>query len=322
MTNIIITGASGFLGQHLLAHLRTLGHDPYGATRQAYDASDDPWEYPLDNPQGYDLRNPDHLDALFRHTGKPDIIFHLAANVGGIQYNLANPGAIFYDNVMMTTQLIHKAMLKGCGKFVMVGSVCSYPANNPIPTKEHRLFEGQPEASNGPYGLAKLMALTQLQAYRQQHGLNFAYPVLANLYGPGDGGFSHSTGHVLPNLIKSFVNSKEEVMVFRGDGRLSRDFLYVKDAACALAKFIDIDYCEPVNIATGREYTKRQIVEIIAALIGYKGDIVFDGKFDLGQLRRCYDTDTANKVLGWRYRVDIKDGLKRTIEWYKASGSP
>lgn len=300
MSNLIVTGASGFLGQHLMSHLRTLGHDPYGVTRSAYD-----------------LRNPDHLDALFRHTGKPDIIFHLAANVGGIQYNLANPGSIFYDNVMMTTQLIHWAMLAGCGKFVMVGSVCSYPANNPIPTRECRLFEGQPETSNGPYGIAKLVALTQLQAYRNQYGLNFAYPILANLYGPGDSGFCNKTGHVLPNLIKSFINSKENVMVFRGDGRLSRDFLYVEDAACALAKFIDTDYPEPVNIATGQEYTKRQIVEIIAEIAGYEGDIVFDGKFDLGQLRRCYNTDIAHQILDWRYKVDIKDGLRRTIQWYR-----
>lgn len=297
MTSIILTGSAGFLGQHLLTHLRTLGHDPYPVTRSAYD-----------------LRNPKHLDALFKHTGKPDIIFHLAAHVGGIQYNIDHPGELFYDNTLMNTQLIHKAMLKGCGKFVMVGSVCSYPALNTIPTREHSLWCGYPEESNGPYGIAKLIALEQLKAYNKQYDLNFAYPVLSNLYGPGGKPDAYKA-HVIPALIKRFLDNPPKIEIW-GDGSPTRDFLYVEDAAEALARFIDIDYCEPVNIANGVETSIRWVVEALSKITGYKGEIVYDTSKPNGQLRRGYDNYLARSVLKWQAKTDIETGLRNTIEYW------
>lgn len=304
--NITVTGYPGFLATHLLSHLRALGHDPYPVTRQAYDAS----EY----PKGYDLRNPDHLDALLRHTGKPDIIFHLAANVGGIQYNLANPGAIFYDNVMMTTQLIHKAMLAGCGKFIMVGTVCSYPEYVPIPAREHHLWTGYPEPTNGAYGVSKLVALTQLQAYRDQYGLDFAYPVLSNLYGPGDS-FDDAKSHVIPSLIKRFTQSEPKITVW-GDGTPTRDFLYVEDAARALVACMDTDCREPLNISGGVEVSIRRLVELLGEITGYSGAIEFDQTRPNGQLRRGYDSYRAQQALGWQPVVDIETGLRATVDWW------
>lgn len=301
--NLICTGSEGFLGKHLMAALHTLGHTPFGVSSKAYD-----------------LRRESHLDALFKHAGKSDIIFHLAANVGGIQYNIDNPASIFYDNVMMTTQLIHKAMLAGCGKFIMVGTVCSYPAFNPIPTREHRLFEGEPEPTNGAYGVAKLIALTQLRAYHKQHGLNFAYPVLSNLYGPGDAFVGPQT-HVIPALIKRFVSNPPKIIVW-GDGSPTRDFLYVEDAAEALTKFIDIDYCEPVNIANGIETPVRWIVESLRKITNYQGEIEYDNSKPNGQLRRGYDNYVARNVLKWQAKVRIDEGLRKTVEWYKQSLLP
>lgn len=290
---IVVTGSNGYLGQHLMTHLHTLGHDPYGVPSRAYD-----------------LRRPAHIDALFKHVGTPDIIFHLAANVGGIQYNIDNPGAIFYDNVMMTTQLIHKAAIEGVGKFIMVGSACSYPENNPLPITEDRLWAGYPEPTNGAYGVSKLIALTQLQA----HGINFAYPILANLYGPG-GGFDERKSHVIPALIKRFA-SNPNVLIVWGDGKPTRDFLYVEDAAKALARFIEVDYSQPVNIASGIEVSIGQVVGIISQLANYKGTIEFDASKPNGQMRRCYDISKAKSVLGWQPSTDIETGLRNTWEWY------
>lgn len=293
--NIIVTGSQGFLGQHLMAHLYRLGYLPYGVPSKAYD-----------------LRREAHIDALLKHTGKPDIIFHLAARVGGIQYNIDHPADLFYDNVLMNTQLIHKAMLAGCGKFVMVGSVCSYPAHNPIPTREHRLWEGYPEVSNGPYGVAKLIALEQLQAYQKQYGLNFAYPILSNLYGPG-GAPDDYKSHVIPALIKRFMDKPETITIW-GDGSPTRDFLYVKDAAEALTRFIDVNCNEPINIANGIETSIRAIVEILAKISGYGGRIEYDLTRPNGQLRRGYDIFRASQVLDWKPKVNIQEGIKITYE--------
>lgn len=304
MTSITVTGSAGFLGRHLMRYLCDQGYRPYGVTSKVYD-----------------LRRPAHLDALFKHTGPPDILYHLAANVGGIQYNIANPASIFYDNVMMTTQLIHRAMLAGCKKFVMVGTVCSYPTYNPIPTKEHRLFEGEPEPTNGAYGVAKLIALTQLKAYREQFGLNYAYPVLSNLYGPGDAFDDENKTHVIPALIKRFVANPPKIEIW-GDGSPTRDFLYVEDAAEALGRFIEIDCCEPVNIANGIETSIRWLVESLTKITGYEGVIEYDATKPNGQLRRGYDNYKARHLLKWQAKVGIDEGLKRTVSWYKQSLLP
>lgn len=297
MANITVTGAHGFLGQHLMAHLRALGYDPYGVSSKAYD-----------------LRSPAHLDALFKHTGKPDIIFHLAARVGGIQYNIDNPATLFYDNVMMNTQLVHKAAMAGCGKFVMVGSVCSYPAHNPIPTREHRLWEGYPEESNGPYGVAKLVALEQLKAYQKQYGLNFAYPVLSNLYGPGGKADAYKS-HVIPALIKRFADRPDKITIW-GDGSPTRDFLYITDAAEALCRFIEVDCPEPINVASGEEISIKTIVDHLAKISGYEGPVEYDLTRPNGQLRRGYDIFRAKKVLSWKPLVKIEKGLELTYANY------
>ena len=295
--NIVITGSNGFLGSHLMRHLAD--YHPYGVASKAYD-----------------LRREAHIDALFKHA-QPDIIFHLAANVGGIKHNLANPASIYYDNVMMNTQLIHKAMLNGVKKFIFVGSVCSYPDNVPMPTSEKQLWQGYPEESNSAYGISKLVALEQLQAYQRQYAFNFAYPILSNLYGSGDSGFfEQSKAHLIPSLIKKFVSNPPMVQMF-GKGLLTRDFLYVEDACQALSRFIKVDYSEPINIATGREVSKLRLTNLIVELTGYKGKVEYDGKPDEGQLKRCYTTRLAKKALGWQAQTDIKTGLQKTIEWYK-----
>ena len=295
--NIIVTGSNGFLGQHLMAHLRTLGYDPYGVSSKAYD-----------------LRQGEHIDALLKHTGKPDIIFHLAAHVGGIQYNIEHPAELIYDNLMMNTQLIHKAMLAGCGKFVMVGSVCSYPEFNPTPTAEHRLWCGYPEPSNGPYGTAKLITLDQLKSYRKQYGFKFAYPVLSNLYGPGGKPDDHKS-HVIPALIRRFIDNPAKVTIW-GDGSPTRDFLYVKDAAEALTRYIEIDCDEPINIASGVETSIKTIVKHLIDISGYRGEIEYDLTRPNGQLRRGYDTYLARSILNWKAKTNFKDGLKETYANY------
>ena len=300
--NIICTGSQGFLGQHLMTYLRTLGHDPYGVPRPAYD-----------------LRNPAHIEALFTHTGPPDIIFHLAAHVGGIQYNIDHPAELFYDNVVINTQLIHQAMLRGCGKFVMVGTVCSYPAHNPIPTREKHLWTGYPEESNGPYGVAKLMAWEQLKAYRAQYGLNFAYPILSNLYGPGGKPDAYKS-HVIPALVKKFLDNPPKIEIW-GDGSPTRDFLYVEDAAEALCRFLDVDYCEPVNIAGGVEIAIRWLVKSLTEITNYQGEVVYDLTKPNGQLRRGYDNYVARSVLKWQAKTNIETGLRRTVEFYASPGN-
>lgn len=298
MTSIICTGSGGFLGKHFVSYLTSLGYSPYTVPSRAYD-----------------LRLPAHIEALFKHAGVPDVLFHLAAHVGGIQYNIDHPGELFYDNIMMSTQLIHQAMLHGIKKFVMVGSVCSYPAHNVIPTQEHCLWKGYPEWSNGPYGIAKLVVLEQLQAYQRQYGLNFAYPVLSNLYGPG-GKPDDYKAHVIPALIYKFLTQPDRVEIW-GDGSPTRDFLYVQDAAEALAKFIDIDTQEPINIANGIETSVRYVVELLVKILDYKGEVVYDNARPNGQLRRGYDTYKARSLLGWQATTRFEDGLRQTVDYWR-----
>lgn len=304
--NIVVTGANGFLGRHLMARLHTLGHDPYGVESKAYD-----------------LRSPAHVRALFAHAGRIDVLYHLAAHVGGIAYNIAHPAGLYYDNVMMNTLIIDQAAQRRVGKLVFAGTACSYPKYNPIPTQEHRLWEGYPEESNGPYAVAKLAALAHLEACHAQHGLNFAYPVLSNLYGPGDGGFTDDNkAHVIPALIKRFsaaVKAGAESVTVWGDGTPTRDFLYVEDAADALTRLIDVDCREPVNIASGDETFIRQVVEYIARYTGFTGQVIYDDTKPNGQLRRGYCTKLARAALDWRAKVGIEEGLERTCEWWNQS---
>jgi GDP-L-fucose synthase len=294
--NITITGSTGFLGTHLMAKLHSLGYSPYGVTHKAYD-----------------LRSEADINALFKHT-KPDIIYHLAAHLGGISYNLANPASLFYDNVKMNTELIHKAMLNGVERFIFVSSVCAYPDNAPIPMSEVNLWEGYPERSNGAYGIAKRIVLPQLEAYKEQWGMNYEYVLLTNLYGPGDN--IAESGHVIAALIRKFSEATDTVEIW-GDGRPTRDFLYVKDATHALSLLLDTKIGQPFNIASGSDISIKRLVEIIADLTNFKGEIVWDNTRPNGQLRRAYKTDKAKRLLNWQAGTSLIEGLKETIAWQK-----
>lgn len=300
---ITVTGATGFLGQHLTAHLQSLGHAVYGVSSKAYD-----------------LRSQAHIDALFNHTGTPDLIYHAAAHVGGIAYNLANPATIFYDNVLMNTLLIDKAAKLGVSKFVFISSACAYPAHPSLPTSEAELWNGYPEESNGTYGISKRIVLSQLEAYKKQYGMRFAYPILANLYGPGDD-FSEGKSHVIAALIRKFCAHLETVEIW-GDGSPTRDFLYVEDAVEALVRLMDYDCQEPVNIASGVEVSITELVYLLRKITGYQGMILWDYARPMGQPRRRYDTRLAKKEMGWQAKTGIEEGLRKTVEWYRRLNEP
>lgn len=295
---ILVTGAYGFLGQHLTAKLQPLGHAVYPVSSKSYD-----------------LRSRAHIDALFNHAGAPDLIYHLAAHVGGIAYNLANPATIYYDNVLMNTLLIDKAAKAGVKKFIFVSSTCAYPSHPSLPTSEVELWDGYPEESNGTYGISKRIVLPQLQAYKEQYGMGFAYPILANLYGPGDD-FSPEKSHVVAALIRKFCSNAETVEIW-GDGSPTRDLLYVEDAAEALCCFLDQDYEEPVNIASGEEISIKQLVLLLQYLTGYKGTLLWQYDKPMGQMRRWYDIWQAQEGLDWQPRTGIEEGLRRTVEYYR-----
>lgn len=296
---ILVTGAYGFLGQHLCTKLQA-NHLVYQVSSKAYD-----------------LRSQAHIDALFNHVGTPDLIYHLAAHVGGIAYNLAHPASIFYDNVLMNTLLIDKAAKAGVKKFVFVSSACAYPAHPTIPTLEDELWNGYPEESNGTYGISKRIVLPQLQAYKKQYGMSYAYPILANLYGPGDD-FSPEKSHVVAALIRKFcARPTPETVEIWGDGSPTRDLLYVEDAAEALTRFIDRDYEGPVNIASGVEVSIEELVALIAHLVNYQGTLLWDYTKPMGQTRRRYDIDRANWALRWKPQTGIVEGMRATMEWYR-----
>jgi GDP-L-fucose synthase len=286
MANVLITGSTGFLASHLIPILEQ-DYSLYLALR----------------PQ-YDLRQEKHIDKLLIHS-KPNIIIHLAADVGGLQYNLDNPASIYYNNVMMNTQLIHRAATFGIDKFIFVSSACAYPKFPPIPTKEFHLWKDFPEESNGSYGISKRIALTQLEAYKKQWDMDFEYPILSNLYGPGD-----KSSHVIPMLIEKFQNGKVEVW---GDGSVTRDFLYVEDAARAIKKLIDIDIGKPVNIAHGNSITIKMLVEYLIELFDYKGEIIYNTDKPVGQMRRSYSIQKAERFLNWQPETSIKEGLRKVI---------
>lgn len=294
---ILLTGSAGFLGSHLYPLLSD--HDVYPVLSRAYD-----------------LRQHDHIDALFDHFVKPDIVYHLAANVGGISYNMANPASIYYDNVMMNTQLIQKCAEIGVGKFVFVSSVCAYPDFPLLPMKEGNLWSGYPEKSNGSYGISKRVALAQLEACREQYGMAFEYPIPVNMYGPRDN-FGES-GHVIAALVRKFIEAKEVVTIW-GDGKATRDFLYAGDVAKALSKFIDTDVGQPVNISSNQEVSIAELVDLLVELTGFDGTVAWDKTKPTGEKRRLYDNSRAKSLLGWQPETSLIDGLRQTIEWYRGN---
>jgi len=302
---ILITGGAGFLGKHIIDNLITKRKIPKENIFVP--------EYPK-----YDLTKLDDIKRMFSDF-KADIVIHLAAKVGGIGLNREKPGELFYDNLMMGVQLIEQARINNIEKFVAIGTVCAYPKFTPVPFKEEELWNGYPEETNAPYGLAKKMLLVQSQAYRAQYGFNSIFLLPVNLYGPGDN-FDPSSSHVIPALIKKVADAKknnEEKITVWGDGSASREFLYVEDAAegiiLAAEKYNGFG---PVNLGSNFEIKIKDLVELICELMDFKGEIIWDKTKPNGQPRRCLDVSKAEKEFGFKAKVDFKEGLKKTIEWY------
>jgi GDP-L-fucose synthase len=304
---IVVTGGSGFLGRHVVDRLKR------------YDDLD----VFVPRSKDYNLVNSADIDALLSEA-KPDLVIHLAAVVGGIGANQKSPGRFFYDNLMMGVQLIEQARLHGVKKFVAVGTVCAYPKFTPVPFKEEDLWNGYPEETNAPYGLAKKMMLVQGQSYRQQYGFNTIFLLPSNLYGPADN-FNPETSHVIPALIRKCVEARDSgakhIDVW-GSGQASREFLYVEDCADALVlAAARYDEGEPVNVGTGREITIAQLVDLIRNLTGFEGEVRWQGDKPDGQPRRCLDVTRAFEKFGFRASVPFEEGLKHTVKWYEGAKS-
>jgi len=300
---ILITGGAGFLGSNVVHELTKLGCKHLLVFRSSE----------------YDLRSPAETARLFGDT-RPQIVIHLAAVVGGIGANLANPGRFFYDNLMMGVDVIEQSRLHQVEKVVAIGTVCAYPKFTPVPFREADLWNGYPEETNAPYGIAKKMLLVQAQAYRQQYGLNSIYLLPVNLYGPGDS-FDPEKSHVIPALIKKCfdaIHSGADHIDVWGTGAASREFLYVEDCARAIVQATQhYDKPEPVNIGAGREISIRELVELIGELSGFRGEIRWDPSKPDGQPRRCLDVSRAEREFGFRAQTDFRHGLLKTINWYR-----
>jgi len=270
----------------------------------------------------YDLVRMEAVERLYMDA-RPDAVVHLAARVGGIGANMRNPGSFFYENLLMGVQLIEQGRLHGIEKFVAIGTICAYPKFTPVPFKEDDIWNGYPEETNAPYGLAKKMLLVQSQAYRQQYGFNAIYLLPVNLYGPGDN-FDPEYSHVIPALIKKVFDAKEKgerSIVAWGTGQASREFLYVEDAAEGIVLATDkYDKPDPVNLGAGFEISIKALAELICELADFNGTIKWDTSKPDGQPRRCLDTSRAKKEFGFVARTDLREGLKRTIEWYSNEG--
>jgi len=300
---VVITGGNGFLGKHLVAKIKARG--PKSIFVPSY-------------PK-YDLRKYEDCLAVSR---KGDVIIHLAANVGGIGYNREFPATLFDDNILMGTFMMMAARAAKVEKYVAMGTICAYPKFTPIPFKEENLWNGYPEETNAPYGLAKKMQLVQAEAYKQQYGFNAIFLLPVNLYGPGDN-FDPKSSHVIPALIRKFVEAKKknnsEVIVW-GTGKASREFLYVDDAAEAIVLATEkYNKALPVNLGAGREIKIKELVELIKEYTGYQGKIVWDKEKPDGQPRRMLDTSRAKKEFGFSAKTSFEKGLKDTISWYKAN---
>jgi len=305
---IAVTGGSGFLGSYVVQALQRRGvrQDQLRIPRRA----------------GDDLRR---WDACQSVVAGQDVVIHLAATVGGIGINREKPGEFFYDNLMMGVQLMEAARQAGVGKFVAVGTICAYPKFSPVPFREENIWDGYPEETNAPYGLAKKMLLVQSQAYRQQYGFNSIFLIPVNLYGPRDN-FDPRSSHVIPALIKKCIEavaSGAPTVEVWGDGSATREFLYVADAAEGIVLASErFDGDEPVNLGSGNEISIRDLVTLIARLTGFEGQIVWDTTKPNGQPRRQLDVSRAARLFGFHAQTSFEDGLRRTIEWYRRSLQP
>jgi GDP-L-fucose synthase len=300
---ITVTGGKGFLGHHLVKKLREHGYDHI----DAISSSD------------YDLTELVNIRQMYADK-KPDIIIHLAARVGGIGFNRENPATLFYTNLIMGAQLIHEGYLRKLEKFVAIGTVCAYPKFTPVPFREDNLWNGYPEETNAPYGLAKKMMLVQSQAYRQQYGFNSIFLIPVNLYGPYDN-FDPRSSHVIPSLIKKCIDAKlnnEKEIVVWGSGQATREFIYVEDAAEAIVLATEYyNKNDPINIGAGSEISIKTLIELIVELTGFQGRIIWDEDKPDGQPRRMLDTTRAFQEFGFMAKTNLRDGLKKTIDWYR-----
>ncbi len=299
---IIVTGGAGFLGKYVVKKLEETGCSNIFVPKI----------------EEYDLRNLDDIVKIYK-LAKADIVIHLAAVVGGIGANRENPGSYFYDNLIMGIQLIEEARKSSIEKFVAIGTICAYPKFTPVPFKEEDLWNGYPEETNAPYGLAKKMLLVQSQAYRQQYGFNSIFLLPVNLYGPNDN-FDPKSSHVIPALIKKFyeakINNDPEVIVW-GTGNATREFFYVEDCAEAIVLATEkYDKSDPVNIGAGFEISIKDLANLISEIVGFEGKIGWDTSKPDGQPRRCLDTLRAEKKFGFKAKTDFRKGLEETIEWY------
>ncbi len=302
---VCVTGGAGFLGSFITAKLRERGAK----------------EIFVPTIENYNLVEPEAVRRMLDDS-RPDIILHLAAHVGGIGANRLHPAEFFYDNLMMGVQLMHQAWKRGVEKFVALGTVCAYPKFTPVPFKEDDLWNGYPEETNAPYGLAKKMLLVQAQAYRQQYGFNAIFLLPVNLYGPRDN-FDLESSHVIPALIRKCIEAQErgeETVVVWGDGTPTREFLYVEDAAEGILLAAErYNKPDPVNLGSGFEISIKDLAELIRRLTGYQGRVVWDTSRPNGQPRRALDTSRALAEFGFKAQTDFEEGLRRTIEWYRAN---
>ncbi len=304
---IVVTGGSGFLGRQVIDQLLKAGADREKIT--------------IPRSRDFDLRIWENSQ---RAVDQQDIVIHLAAHVGGIGLNREKPAELFYDNLIMGTQLIHAAYQAGVEKFVCVGTICAYPKFTPVPFKEDDLWNGYPEETNAPYGVAKKALLVQLQSYRQQYGFNGIYLLPVNLYGPEDN-FDPSSSHVIPALIRKVheaqVKGDKQLPVW-GDGSPTREFLYSEDAARGIVISTQLyNDTEPVNLGTGSEISIRDLINLIAELMEFKGEIIWETDKPNGQPRRCLDTERAKQAFGFTAQVSFEQGLKNTIEWYRQNAN-
>jgi GDP-L-fucose synthase len=298
MSRVLVTGGGGFVGSHLVERLEREGHDVFVARRR-----------------DYDLTRPDATERLFADA-HPELVFHLAAEVGGIGANRANPGRYWYANLMMGVNLLEQSRLRGVDKLVLAGTVCAYPKFTPVPFHEDDLWHGYPEETNAPYGVAKKSILVGARAYREQYGLDSIFLLPTNLYGPRDN-FDLETSHVIPALIRKMSESPEEVVLW-GDGSPTREYLYVEDCVDAFVAAAErYDGPEPVNVGTGVETSIAETAELVAEAVGFDGRIVWDTSMPNGQPRRSLDTSRARELFGWQAKTSLCDGIARTVAWYR-----